>query len=149
MIIKANNIELELRPTTRKIINLTEKNKDKNLSELYFKALHDCDVKVLAEIIMAFGEVEGKSPFNSDINKVYDFIDAYKKESKATYEDIYKELAEMVNSEGFFPKKMTKEELNDKISNPLASLNMEETIKTAADRVASEMMTEAFRGHQG
>lgn len=149
MVMKTEKLTIDLVFTTKKIVRLTEELKGKNLSDLYFKALNNSDIKSLATIILAFGELEGKSPFNSDINKVYDFIDEYKKENKKTYEDIYKEIAEVVNEEGFFTKKMTKEELTEKINNPLASLDLEETIKNAANKVATNTMTEAFNGYQG
>lgn len=149
MVMKTEKLTIDLVFTTKKIVRLTEELKGKNLSDLYFKALNNSDIKSLATIILAFGELEGKSPFNSDINKVYDFIDEYKKENKKTYEDIYKEIAEVVNEEGFFTKKMTKEELTEKINNPLASLDLEETIKNAANKVATNTMTEAFKGYQG
>jgi hypothetical protein len=145
---KTGKLEVELRPTTRKIINLTEKNKEKNLSELYFKSANDKSEKALAEIIFAFGEVDGKSPFNGDINRVYDFIDDYKFENKKTYNDIYKEIAEMVNEQGFFSMKMTKEELAQALNNPLASLNMEETMKMAIEKVTTEIAAEEFKGYK-
>lgn len=149
MVMKTEKLTIDLVFTTKKIVRLTEELKGKNLSDLYFKALNNSDIKSLATIILAFGELEGKNPFNSDINKVYDFIDEYKKENKKTYEDIYKEIAEVINEEGFFIKKMTKEELMEKINNPLASLDLEETIKNAANKVATDTMTDAFKGYQG
>jgi len=146
---KTEKLTIDLVFSTKKIVRLTEELKGKNLSDLYFKALNNSDIKSLATIILVFGELEGKNPFNSDINKVYDFIDEYKKENKKTYEDIYKEIAEVINEEGFFIKKMTKEELMEKINNPLASLDLEETIKNAANKVATDTMTDAFKGYQG
>jgi len=149
MIMKTEKISLELVFTTRKIIKLTEEFKNKNLSELYFKALANCDMKTLAQIILSFGEVEGKSPFNNDLNKVYDFIDDYKKENKKTYEEIYEEIAEVINNEGFFIKKMTKEELTAMKNNPLSSMDLEATMKNIVDKVATEIVTEEFKGYQG
>ena len=70
----------------------------------FFKSANKKNVKALAEIILAFGEVEGKSPFNNDMNKVYDFIDDYKKDNEKSYEDIYMEFSEVINNEGFFLK---------------------------------------------
>lgn len=149
MIMNTEKLEIELRLTTRKIINLTDKYKNKNLGDLYFKVANDLSEKALAEIIYTFAEVDGKNPFNGDINKVYDFIDDYKKESNKTYEDIYKEIAEVINNEGFFSKKMTKEELQLAMSNPMASINMEETMKTVVEKVAMEVAQEEFKGYKG
>ena len=38
----------------------------------------------------------------------------YKRENKKTYDDMFKELAEEINKEGFFKTKMTKEVLQEK-----------------------------------
>jgi hypothetical protein len=149
MIMKTEKLEIEIRPTTRKIVNLTSKLKGKNLSEIYFKAFNDSDLGVLTEIIFTFGEKEGKNPFNNDINKVYDFIDEYKVENKLTYEDIYTEIGEMINDEGFFVKKMTKEAFKQKLQDPMSSINMEEIIRNATERVATEQVIAEFKGQQG
>lgn len=149
MIMNTQNLNVELRLTTRKIISLTDKFKGKNLGDIYFKISNDCNERALAEIIMAFGEVEGKNPFSGDINKVYDFIDAYKKENNKSYEQIYSEIAEVINDEGFFSKKMTKEELKSAMNNPLASINMEETMKQVVNKVATDVATEEFKGYKG
>ena len=146
---KTEKLEIEIRPTTRKIVNLTSKLKGKNLSEIYFKAFNDSDLGVLTEIIFTFGEKEGKNPFNNDINKVYDFIDEYKVENKLTYEDIYTEIGEMINDEGFFVKKMTKEAFKQKLQDPMSSINMEEIIRNATERVATEQVIAEFKGQQG
>ena len=149
MIMNTLKLQIELRLTTRKIINLTDKYKNKNLGELYFKASNDVSEKALAEVINAFAEIDGKNPFSGDINKVYDFIDEYKKENNKTYEDIYKEIAEVINNEGFFSKKMTVEELEVAMSNPMSSINMEETMKTVVEKVAMEVAQEEFKGYKG
>lgn len=148
MVMKTEKLTIELRLTTRKIINLTEKFKESNLNELFFKSANKKNVKALAEIILAFGEVEGKSPFNNDMNKVYDFIDDYKKDNEKSYEDIYMEFSEVINNEGFFSKKMTKAELKAEMENPMSSINMEETMKTVMDKVATKMATDEFNGYK-
>lgn len=149
MIMNTEQLEIELRFTTKKIINLTDKYKFKNLGELYFKYSNDLSEKALAEIINTFAEKEGKNPFNGDINKVYDFIDEYMKQNGKHYEDIYKEIAEVINEEGFFSQKMTKEELQVAMSNPMASINMEETMKTVVEKVATEVAQGEFKGYKG
>lgn len=148
MIMRTEKQTVELRITIKKIINLTEKCKGKNLSDLYFKLSNELSEKGLAEIIFAFGEIEGKNAFNYDINKVYDFMDVYMRENKKTCEDIYKEIAEVINEEGFFPKKMTKEELESKLNNPMSSIDIEETMKNAVDKVMTEIAINEFKGHQ-
>jgi hypothetical protein len=147
MIMKTEKLTIELVLSTKKIVKLTSELKGKNLSELYFKALSNADPESLAYIINAFGENEGKNPFNNDLNKVYDFIDDYKKENKKTYEDIFVEIAEVINAEGFFHKKMTKEEMEQLKQTSL--FNMDETMKSVVDKVAFEMVSNEFKGHQG
>lgn len=149
MIMNTEKLQIELRITTRKIVDLTNKFKGKNLADIYFKASNNYDEKALAEFILAFGEKENKSPFNNDINRVYDFIDEYKKENNKSYEDIYNEIAEVINEEGFFSKKMTKEELSSAMNNPMASINMEDTMRNVVDKIATEVATEEFKGYKG
>lgn len=148
MIMKTEKQTVELIFTIKKIVKLTETHKSKNLAELYFRMSNDISEKGVAEIVFAFGESEGKSPFNSDINKVYDFLGDYMKENKKTFSDIYEEIAEAINEEGFFPKKMTKEELKRALNNPLSSIDFEATMKSAVDKVVTEMATNEFKGHQ-
>jgi hypothetical protein len=147
MIMMTEQLEIELRFSTKKIINLTERFKTKNLSDLYFKIANEKNEKGLAEIISTFAEKDGKTPFNNDLNKVYDFIDEYKKENNKSYEDIYNDIAEVINDEGFFSKKMTKEELTMLMNNPMSSINMEETMKSVVDKVATEFATNEFKGY--
>ena len=127
---------------------MTKELKGKNLSELYFKYFNECNEEALAKIIFTFAEKDGKNAFEN-METVYDFIDDYKKENEKTYEDIYKEIAEVINDEGFFSKKMTKEELEEIMHNPLASINLEETMKTVVEKVATEIVQdESFKGHK-
>lgn len=149
MVMKTEKLTVELVFSTKKIVRLTEELKGKNLSELYFKALNSCDVKALAIIISAFAENDGKPIFNGDINKAYDFVDAYKKENNKTYQQIYEEIAEVINEEGFFTKKMTAEEMTTMKSSVLSSIDIEETVKTAVNRIATEAVEKEFKGYQG
>jgi hypothetical protein len=144
---KTSDQEIEIRLTTKKIINLTKGLENKNLAQKYFKALQEGDIEFLAELIFIFGEFEEKSPFNGDRNKVYDFIDKYKKENNKTYLDIYKEIAEAVNEEGFFVKKMTQEELKEAFDTPV--MNIDAMMEEATKNVAAQVIAEEFRGHQG
>lgn len=149
MIMNTQKLQVELRLTTRRIVNFTERNKGKNLGDIYFKSSNNCNEKFLAEFILMFGELEEKSPFNGDINRVYDFIDDYKKENNKTYEQIYIEIAEVINDEGFFSKKMTKEELKQLMNNPMSSINLEDTMREVVNKVATEVATEEFKGYKG
>lgn len=143
MIMKAGKIEFEIKIKTRKIAYLTKVLQGKNLTDLYFKALRDCDIEALATIIKVFAEYDFQT-----LDQVYDFIDDYMKENKKSYADIYMELAEVVNKEGFFSQKMTKEQLQEKAESLLSSIDMKELIETATKEVVKETAGEAFQGYE-
>lgn len=71
--------------------------------------------------------------------EVYDFLDDYKEETGKSYSDIFNELAEVINKEGFFKSKMSEEELKQKILNPLSEVDMESIIKTSAEKVIAQV----------
>ena len=141
--LKNKNVELIF--TTRKIVNLTKDIKEKNLEDLYFKIMNENNIEALVNLIYAFAEDTdtGLNSFNN-IDEVYDFIDDYMKENKKTYDDIFNEIAEAINEEGFFKTKMTKEEMQEKMNNPLLSLNMEEVIKTSAEKAMATAVSAEF-----
>ena len=60
-------------------------------------------------------------------------------ENQKTYDDLFNEIAEAINEEGFFKSKMSKEELYQKASNPLLVLNMNEVIKTSAEKAIAKI----------
>ncbi len=125
--------------TTRKLVLVSNMYKGKNFEDLYFKAMNEGDLEALSKIVYVFAENEnGEKAFKTN-DEIYDFIDDYKAENDKSYEDIFREVAEAVNDEGFFKKKMTKEELNQKISNPLSSINMDEVIKQSAEKAISKV----------
>jgi len=125
--------------TTRKLVLISNMYKGKSFEDLYFKALNEGDLEALSKIVYVFAENEnGEKAFKTN-DEIYDFIDDYKAENDKSYEDIFREVAEAVNDEGFFKKKMTKEELNQKISNPLSSINMDEVIKQSAEKAISKV----------
>jgi len=71
-------------------------------------------------------------------------------ENKKTYEDLFREIAEDINKEGFFKKKMSKEELEETLSNPLSSQNLNDIVKTSTEKAVQEIVKEeAFRGFKG
>lgn len=149
MILETENKKINLVYRTKNIVKVTNLLQGKNFEELYFKASNTNDIEALSKIIFVFAEEidSGLSAFKSS-EEVYDFIDAYKAEKQKSYQDIFKEIAEDINEQGFFIKKMTKKELTDKILNPIG-LNMEEIIKNSTEKAVQTLATEEFRGYLG
>lgn len=140
MELKTQNKTIVLVFTTRKIVTISNLLKGKNFEDLYFKAMNENDLDALSKIIYIFAEnAENGARAFINSEEVYDFIDDYKKENDKTYEDIFKEISEAVNSEGFFKKKMSKKELTEKISNPLSGLDMNNVIKQSAEKAITKM----------
>ena len=150
MILETKNKKVNLVFTTRKIVNISNILKGKDFEDLYFKAMNENDLDSLSKIIFTFAEDEaGIKSFKSS-EDVYDFIDDYKQENKKTYEDIFNEIAGIINDEGFFKTKMNKKQLQEKISNPLSGINMSEVIKTSAEKAISKVAEEeVFKGYMG
>ena len=138
--------DINLVPTTKKIVALTKKNGSKNMNEMFFNAIQDNNVEVLAEIIHAFAEdIDGKPKFK-DIDEVYDFIDLVKKDGNNDYESIFKKVAEVINEMGFFVKKMTPEELTKVIETPYMNFDMTEIITQSTRDAMRDVVQEEFRG---
>ena len=138
------NKKINLVFTTRKIVNISNILKGKNFEDLYFKAMNENDLDALSKIIYAFAEDEiGQKSFKTS-EDVYEFIDDYKAENNKSYEEIFEDLAEVINEEGFFNKKMTKKELKVKMSNPLSSVNMNDVIKNSAEKAIAKVAEEQF-----
>ncbi len=146
MILETKNKTIKLVLKTRKIVDITNTLKNKNFEDAYFKALQDNDLNALSKIIYTLAEDnEGKHSFNSS-EEVYEFLDDYRKEKGKSYEDIFKELTEVINEEGFFIKKRSKKELAEMISNPLSGTNMNELIQKSAEKAISRIAEEQFQG---
>lgn len=146
MILETKNKTINLVLKTRKIVDITNTLKNKNFEDAYFKALQDNDLNALSKIIYTLAEDnEGKHSFNSS-EEVYEFLDDYRKEKGKTYDDIFKELTEVINEEGFFIKKRSKKELAEMISNPLSGTNMNELIQKSAEKAISKIAEEQFQG---
>ena len=110
--------------------------------------MNEFDLEALSKIIFTLAENEDKtSSFKSNAD-VYDFIDDYMEENKKTYKDIFTEIAEDINKEGFFNSKMTKEQLKDKMSSPLSSMNMNEVIKSSAEKAIAKVAEQEFQGYR-
>lgn len=149
MILETNKQKIEIILSTRKIVDITKKLKGKNLTEIYFKALRDCDLETLAKLIYIFAEpADGTNKAFASEEYVYDFLDDYMKENKKSYKDIYNEIAIEVNEQGFFNEKMTKEQLKAKEEDLMSSINMEEIIKNSTEKAVSEITVEEFKGHK-
>lgn len=137
--------------TTRKLVSVTNLLKGRNFEDLYFKAINENDLDSLSKIIYVFAEnsEDGRKSFKTS-EDVYEFIDDYKEENNKTYADIFEEIAGVINDEGFFKTKMTKEQLKDKISNPISSINMDEVIKNSTQKAIEKITeTEVFQGYLG
>ena len=145
MILETNNKKINLVYRTRNIVKVTNLLQGKNFEELYFKASNTNDIEALSKIIFVFAEEidSGLSAFKSS-EEVYDFIDNYKSENKKSYQDLFKEIAEDINEQGFFIKKMTEEELINKIMN-LLGVNMEEIIKSSTEKAVQNIATEELK----
>ena len=140
VILKTKDKEYKLVPRTRKVVELTENNKTKNLNELIFNGLYDGNVKVLAELIKAFAEKEENKAAFTSVNTVYDFIDEWKEENGKDYKDLYKEVIEVVNDMGFFKEKMNEKELAEAMDTNGINLNMDSLIKNSAQKMMDGMM---------
>lgn len=148
MIIETKNKIINLVIKTRKIVEIANLLKNKNFEEAFTKAYAICDIEALAKIILKLVETEDeKSAFNS-IDEVYDFIDDCRKEG-IVVNDLYLKIAEALNEEGFFKKKMTKKELKELISNPLSTMNMNELVQKSAENAMSKIAEEQFQGFRG
>ncbi len=148
MILKTEKKEVELRPTTRKIVRITEENKCKNLNEYFFSVLSEKDIKGLATIIFAFAEPVGESKGLASLNDTYDLIDDLRIENNKSYEDLLKDIGEFINDMGFFNKKMTKEELKRMMNDPLVGFDMKKIINSSTEKAVTEVVANEFRGYK-
>ena len=146
MILETKNKTINLVLKTRKIVDIANSLKNKNFEDAYFKAIQNNDLDALSKILFTLAEDnEGKPAFKNSI-EIYDFLDEYRAENKKTYSDIFKELTEAINEEGFFMKKMTKKELEEMISNPLSGTNMNELVQKSAEKAISKIAEQEFQG---
>ena len=148
MILQTKNKKINLVLRTRKIADIAKKLEGKNFEDVYFKAMNEFNLEALSKIIFILAENEDKTNAFKNSTEVYDFIDDYMTENKKTYKNIFEEIAEDINEEGFFNSKMNKKELKDKMSNPLSSMNMNEVIKNSAEKAISKVAEEQFQGYK-
>ena len=146
MIIETKNKTINLVLKTRKIVDIANLLKNKNFEEAFTKSYAICDREALSKIIFKLAENEdGKSVFTTS-DEVYDFIDDCRLEG-ITANDLYEKIAEALNDEGFFKKKMNKEELKEMISNPLLTMNMNDLIRKSAETAIGEIAKQEFQTH--
>lgn len=157
-VLETNNKRVTLELKTRKIVDIITLAGAKNFEDYFFKTLYNKDLKALSEIIYSLVKVsEGEDrPFTSS-TAVYDFIDEYKYEKNKCYEDIFNEIAEFINNEGFFNTKMSPEELEAKKNNLMTSMDMEKVMDTVLKDVSKEVAIDeiqdrksryTFKGYQ-
>ena len=146
MILETKNKTIKLVLKTRKIVDISNVLKNKNFEEVFTKAYAICDLDALTKMIYILAENEdGKNVFTSS-EDVYNFLDDYRKESKGTFVDLYKKIAEELNNEGFFKTKKNKKELEEMTSNPLSTINMNELMQKSTERAMSKIAEEQFQG---
>jgi hypothetical protein len=143
---KNKSVNLVLR--TKKIITLKNLLKEKSFEIGFTKGYTENDPEVLSKIIFVLSEDdEGQKVFNSS-EDVLDFLDDLRIENKESFQDIYGKIAEALNDEGFFKKKMTKEELAEMSSNPLNNVDMDLLIKESVKNSITNIAEEQFKGYQ-
>ena len=148
MILRTKNKEIKIVIRSRKIASLTDKLEGKNLNEMFFKGVKETNLKTLAIFLEEFSENEDKTKSFNSLDEVYDFIDDLKVENdKVTYETIYRDLAEEINSMGFFNKKMTAKELEKILNDKIPDINVEMIVNKMSEQAGKELAGE-FKGYK-
>ena len=139
MIIETKNKTINLVLKTRKIVDIANLLKNKNFEEAFVKAYSILDPEALSKIIFKLAENEnGESSFTKS-SDVYDFIDDCRTEG-IIISELYAKVAEALNDEGFFKKKMSKKELKEMTSNPLLTMNTDKLLEKAVENVANKVV---------
>ena len=139
MIIETKNKTINLVLKTRKIVDIANLLKNKNFEEAFTKAYSELDMEALSKIIFKLAEDEdGRSVFATS-SEVYDFMDECRLEGITAY-DLYARIAEALNEEGFFKKKMNKKELREMTSNPLLTMNMDKLLEKSVENAVSKIV---------
>ena len=139
MIIETKNKTINLVLKTRKIVDIANLLKNKNFEEVFIKAYSILDIEALSKIIFKLAENEnGESVFTSS-SEVYDFMDDCRTEG-ITISELYAKIAEVLNDEGFFKKKMSKKELKEITSNPLLTMNTDKLLEKAVENAANRVV---------
>lgn len=139
MIIETKNKTINLVLKTRKIVDIANLLNNKNFEEAFTKAYSILDPEALSKIIFKLAENEnGESSFTKS-SDVYDFIDDCRAEG-IIISDLYSKIAEALNDEGFFKKKMSKKELKEMTSNPLLTMNTDKLLEKAVENAANRVI---------
>lgn len=146
MLLVTKNKTINLVIRTRKLVDITNILKGENFEEVYFKASNKVNLESLSKIIYLLAENEDKTSSFKSSSEVYDFLDDYKAETGKTYNDIFKEIAEVINEEGFFNKKMSKKEIAEKMNDPFGQVNLEKVVNTSAEKAITSVVQEQFKG---
>lgn len=136
MTLATNEKSIELNYSTRNVVKILDAFETNNIKDVVFDGLNKMDVRKLAIIIQQLA-----SPEKWLITDIYDFIDAYKTEHECTIKDIYVDIINDFNDNYFFDAKMTPEELEETIKNPLA-IGMEEIMMRAVKQSIEQIATE-------
>lgn len=143
MIIEIKNKKVNLVLKTRKIVDISNILKNKNFEEAFTKAYSILDMEALSKIIFKISESESEENAFTNSDEVYDFIDECRKEGM-TIKNLYEKIAEALNDEGFFKKKMTKKELKEIATNPLSTLNLDKIVEKSAENVVGKIIEQEF-----
>ena len=139
MIIETKNKTINLVLKTRKIVDIANLLKNKNFEEVFIKVYSILDIEALSKIIFKLAENEnGESAFTSS-SEVYDFMDDCRAEG-ITISELYTKIAEALNNEGFFKKKMNKKELKEITLNPLLTMNTDKLLEKAVENAANRVV---------
>jgi len=148
MILETKNKTIKLVLRTRKIVDISNVLKSKDFEEVFTKAYAICDIDALTKMIYILAEDENRNNVFTSSEEVYDFLDDYRKEKRATFVEIYKKIAEEINEEGFFKKKKSKKELEEMTSNPLSTINMNELMQKSTEKAMSKIAEDQFKGYK-
>lgn len=148
MIIETKNKKINLVLKTRKIVEIANLLKNKNFEEAFVKAYSIIDAETLGILIYKLAETEDGFALFKDIDEVYDFMDECRIEG-LNYNELYKRIAEALNEEGFFKKKMSKKDLESLTSNPLSTINMNEIVQKSTENAMSKIAEQQFQGYKG
>jgi len=135
--------------TMKKIVSMNKKYKVKNFRDTFFRGLNNVDFEFLGYVLLTLADDDTSKKLNGDPNKVYDLIENYVSQNNTDYEAIYKMVAEEINDKSFFGKKMTKEEMETQMNNPLADFDINEVMNRTAEKVIGDIATEEFKGYKG
>lgn len=141
MDLKVKSKTIRLIVKTRKIIAIAKEFKDNKFEEGFFTAVRECNIELLAKIISILAETD------ENVDDVYDFLDDYIAETGKTYTDIYMDIAKEINEKGFFRTKMTEEGLQARVNDIMSSMNYEDIIKSSAEKMIADVVTEEFKGY--